>query len=277
MLVNINGQFIPTEEARVAVNDGAFLYGDSLFETLKACRNHILLRNQHLDRIEQAARLLDFPWRRTCIETALTELAPLLSTPVSRIRLTLSRGPYQGLAYPAPEQGWFMLTAAPYDEIHKHTRDRGVSCCLAPNQRVNPFSHLPQVKYGNYADCLYARNFARRQQADEALFVDDNRNLLEGATSNIFAVINNQLITPPPGNLVLSGIMRQQVIKYSKEVGISCVEHPLPLADASNASEIFICNSLIDLVPVNTIDGKTINRGEYWKEIYKHISAGIAP
>ena len=277
MLVCLNGQFIPQEDARVAINDGAFLYGDSLFETIKARHQQILLRDQHLERIERSAQLLEFPCQRAAIAAALRQLSLRLTTPATRIRLTLSRGPYQGLVRPAPEQGWFLLTAVPYDEMAEHNRAQGISCCLAPNQRVNPFSHLPQCKHGNYADCLYARNHARRQQADEALFVDHNGNLLEGATSNLFAVIDNQLVTPPLDNLVLNGIMRQQVLESAKELGIPCVEQPLPLADAIKATEVFICNSLIDLVPVNEIAGKTIKRGECWQDIGKHISLRIDP
>ncbi|MBD1399360.1 aminotransferase class IV [Pelovirga terrestris] len=277
MLTCLNGQFISQEEARVAVNDGAFLYGDSLFETIKARRQQILLLDQHLDRIEQSAQLLEFPCPRSAIATAIRQLSMRLTAAASRIRLTLSRGSYQGLVRPAHKQGWFLLTAVSYNEMDEPRRVQGFNCCLAPNQRVNPFSHLPQLKLGNYADCLYARNHARQQEVEEALFLDRNGNLLEGATSNIFAIIDNQLVTPPLGNLVLNGIMRHQVIDAAGELGILCGESSLPLADAIKATEVFICNSLIDLVPVNTIDGKSINRGRLWKDIYKRISLRIDP
>jgi branched-subunit amino acid aminotransferase/4-amino-4-deoxychorismate lyase len=277
MLVCLNGQFLPHEKAQVAVTDGAFLYGDSLFETIKAHHQQLLLFDQHLKRMEQAAQLLEFTFPREQIKSAGNELAKRLTTPNSRIRLTLSRGSYQGLLHPAPDQVWFLLTASPYEEMNEHRREQGINCCLTPNQRVNPFSHLPQCKHGNYADCLYARNVAHKLRADEALFIDHSGNLLEGATSNLFAVIDSQLITPPLGNLVLNGIMRRQVIEAAGELGIPCVEHSLPLADAFNANEVFICNSLIDLVPVKVIDAKTINRGQYWKEIYKRISMRIDP
>jgi len=275
MLICFNGQLINPDNAQVAINDGSFLYGDSLFETIKARHKNILLLDQHLERIEESARLLEFPCPRTQIESACDRLAERLTTPTSRIRLTLSRGSYQGLVHPASDQGWFLLTAAPYEEINDHARNQGINCCLAPNQRINPFSHLPQMKHGNYADCLYARNHAHRQQADEALFVDHNGNLLEGATSNLFAVIDNQLVTPPLGNLVLNGIMRRQVIESAHELGIPCVERPLPQAETINANEIFICNSLIDLLPVNRIADQQIKPGTLWKEIYKRISLRI--
>jgi len=277
MLVCLNGQIIPQEKAHVAFNDGSFLYGDSLFETVKARHQRILLLDQHLERMERSAQLLEFPCQRTTITTALKQLSLRLTTPATRIRLTLSRGPYQGLVHPASDQGWFLLTAVLYEEIDDYTRNQGINCCLAPNQRVNPFSHLPQLKHGNYADCLYARNYAQRLGFDEALFVDHTGNLLEGATSNLFAIIDNQLVTPPLGNLILNGIMRRQVIESAHELGIPCVERSLPLAEAGNASELFICNSLIDLLPVNRIADQRIKPGALWKEIYKRVSLRIDP
>ena len=275
MLVYINGKIIGDEDARVAVRDGAFLYGDSLFETLKARYQQILLPEEHLDRLEQAARMLEFPCPRNNIESTLDELAATLTAPASRIRITLSRGTYQGLTRPAPEQGWFMISASPYEEMDDVCRARGIICCLAPNRRVNPFAPLPQVKHGNYADCLYARNYAHRHQADEALFIDKHGHLLEGATSNLFTLIDNQLITPPSGTLVLKGIKRQQVIKLAGELHLQCVERPLSFSEAHNADEMFICNSLIDIVPVRRIDDQHIKTGQRWKDIYKIISTCI--
>ncbi|NIQ95771.1 MAG: aminotransferase, partial [Desulfuromonadales bacterium] len=75
-------------------------------------------------------------------------------------------------------------------------RRQGVACCLAPNRRVNPLSHLPQMKRGNYADCLYAARHARSLGCREALFLDEKHGLLEGATSNLFVVKNGVLRTP---------------------------------------------------------------------------------
>lgn len=275
MLVCINGKFIADKDSHVAIQDGAFLYGDSLFETLKAHHKKILLLDEHLDRLELAARILEFPCPRKNIESALTQLTVKLTAPASRIRITLSRGPYQGLTRPAPDQGWFLISATPYEEMDDHKRSQGIICCLAPNRRVNPFAPLPQIKHGNYADCLYARNFAHRHRADEALFIDDSNNLLEGATSNLFALIGNQLVTPPLGTLVLKGIMRQQVLAIAAELQLSWREHPLPLSEAVNADEVFICNSLIDIVPVSRIDQQQINTGQRWRELYKKISQRI--
>ncbi len=275
MLVCLNGKFIPHESASLAINDGALLFGDSLFETLKARGQKILLQAEHLDRLELAAQLLDFPCDRSAIEKSLNQLARALTAPLSRIRLTLSRGQFQGLAFPKKENSWFLLTAQPAQEPSEADRHQGADCVIAPNQRVNPLSHLPQLKRGNYADCLYAANYARKKGAREALFIDSQGRVLEGSTSNLFALLNGRLLTPPTGNLVLAGVMRRALIGTATELGIPVAEQELNLEQLHQAQEVYLTNSLIDLLPVNSLDGTPLQRGEEWQELLKTLRLRI--
>lgn len=275
MLVNINGTFVPHEDAQLPINDGGFLFGDSLFETLKAHGKKILLQDGHLDRLELSAELLDFPCERKQIEKSLQQLANALTADVSRIRLTLSRGKHQGLFFPDAKSGRYLLTATPYTEISATEREAGCACIIAPNQRVNPLNHLPQMKRGNYADCLYAANYAHKKGAREALFIDTENNLLEGSTSNLFALIDGRLITPPLGQTVLAGVVRRQVIDAATELGIATSEKNLPREELLNAEEAFICNSLIDVLPIATLDGQPLKRGETWKSLFKTLRVRI--
>lgn len=271
MIVCLNGTFIPRENARLPINDGGFLFGDTLFETLKAHDQKILLIPQHMERLEQSAQLLNFPCDRQKIESAFQQMAAALKSPTSRIRLTLSRGDFQGLSLPAAEQSWFLLTASEYEELTDTERQSGADCIISPNQRINPVSHLPQMKRGNYADCLYAANYARQSGAREALFIDQNQNILEGSTSNLFAMIEDKLVTPPAGTLILDGIIRRQVIDTATELGISVIERELPLTELMRAQEAFLTNSLIDILPISSIDRQTLNRDNYWKSILKTL------
>lgn len=271
MLACLNGTFISPEDATIPINDGGFLFGDTLFETIKAQGQKILLLPQHLDRLEQSAKLLNFPYDRHKIESSFQYLAEALESPVSRIRLTLSRGNFAGLTWPAPEQSRFLITATQYSELTDDERQSGTGCIIAPNQRINPVSHLSQMKRGNYADCLYAANYARQFGAREALFIDQQQNTLEGNTSNLFAIIDDRLVTPPVGTLVLDGIMRQQVIDTAAELGILVAERKLPLTELMQAEEVFLTNSLIDILPISSIDGQAINRGDNWKSLLKTL------
>ncbi len=276
MLVCLNGKFIPHEDAQLPISDGAFLFGDTLFETLKAKGRKILLQNEHLDRLELSAKLLEFPCDRHRIETSLQQLANALTTPASRIRLTLGRGQHQGLAFPSPDAGWFLLTATPYTAPSDAERESGADCVTAPNRRVNPLDHLPQMKRGNYADCLYAANYARSKNAREALFADSAGNLLEGSTSNLFALVDGKLVTPPLGQQVLAGVMRRQVINAATELGLLIAERNLTREMLLNAEEAFLCNSLIDILPLASLDRQAIRRGRYWQEILKTLQVRIS-
>ncbi|SHI56521.1 branched-chain amino acid aminotransferase [Malonomonas rubra DSM 5091] len=275
MLVCLNGKFIPHEDANLSVTDGAFLFGDTLFETLKARGNKILLQREHLDRLELSAKLIDMPCDRVRIETSLQQLANGLTAKASRIRLTIGRGKHQGLAFPDPQHSWFLLTAVPFCEIDEVEREKGATCITAPNCRVNPLNHLPQMKRGNYTDCLYAANYAQKKGAREALFTDTENNLLEGSTSNLFVISDQKLITPPLGSLVLAGTMRRQVIDAAIELGYLVCEQKIPRSALVTADEAFICNALTDILPISSLDGQPLPRGTKWKQLQKTLQARI--
>jgi branched-chain amino acid aminotransferase len=273
MIVNLNGTFLPAAEAGLPVNDGAVLFGDTLFETLKARGTTIRYLEHHLDRIEQSCRLIEMPFDRQQVIEALLATADRLSAPVSRLRLTLSRGPFTSLAFPAPEQGHFIITAAPYAEPTDDERRRGATCVFAPNRRVNPLSHLPQMKRGNYADCLYAANFARQRGAREALFVNEIGQVLEGATSNLFIVQGKTLITPPAGKLVLDGILRRQVLNRAQSLGMAIEEREIAKDELMAADEAFLTNALIDILPVANIENRPISQGSVARALLDQLPA----
>ncbi len=261
MIINLDGTFLPQKTPLLPIDDGSVLFGDTLFETLKTRGDHIWFLKEHLDRIELAARLLVFPFDRRRADEALRQTAQRLNAPVGRLRLTLTRGSFAGLQMPPPEQGHFFIQARPYQEPTESERQTGVACAIAPNRRVNPLSHLPQMKRGNYADCLYAADFASRRGAREALFVTENRCVLEGATSNLFALCDGILVTPPAGELVLAGIMRRQVLRAAAGIGLPTEERDLSLDELPAADEVFLSNSLIDLLPAARLDGRPLRRG----------------
>jgi branched-chain amino acid aminotransferase len=275
LIYNLNGQFVDTDEAKLACNDSAVLFGDSLFETLKVQDGHIQFIDEHLDRLELAARLLNFPCNRAALRNALLKTTTRLAAPVGRLRLTLSRGPMNGLALPAPDSGHFFISASPYQEPDSAERQQGAICVFAPNRRVNPLSHLPQLKRGNYADCLYAADYARRKGAREALFNEDGR-VLEGATSNLFVIKNDTLFTPPAGELVLAGIIRRQVLLAAETLELPAREQPIPVDELFNADEAFLTNSLVGLLPIARIESRPINGGPWTARLATSVAQAAA-
>lgn len=261
MIVNLDGRFVPAEQACLPLNDGAVLFGDTLFETIKVRHGAVLLADAHLDRIQLAAALLDFPCDRVTMQTALWHTAQQLPWPVARLRLTLSRGSCNGLQAPPRANARTLITATAYREPDENAFATGAVCVFAPNRRVNPLSHLPQMKRGNYADCLYAARFAHANGAREALFRSEDGLVLEGATSNLFILKGNLLITPEAGELVLAGIMRRQVLLRAKDFGLHIEERPVTTAELLLADEAFLTNALIDVLPIARIEATPLKRG----------------
>jgi len=268
MLTWLNGRFVEGAEAQLPLDDGAILFGDSLFETLRVEDGHALRTELHLDRLERSARLLGWPSPLQRTQAALAEMLLRLATGTFRLRLTLTRGRMQGLAPAvAGEPGALVLRAVPYQPPATEERERGVCCVLAPNRRVNPLSHLPQMKRGNYVDCLCAAAHARQRGAREALFVDDGR-LLEGATTNLFVVHGGALITPPlTDRLILAGTMRRQVLTTAAALGWPVREQAVELERLGQVDEMFLTNSLIGLLPVRQVEEVMIPHGERWRQL----------
>ncbi|AJF05954.1 aminotransferase class IV [Geoalkalibacter subterraneus] len=275
MIVNIDGGFLEPGEARIPVTDGSFLYGDTLFETFKAREKKILFSAEHLDRLELSADLLGFPFDRKRIESALERTAQRMNRPVSRLRLTLTRGSFTGLEFPPAKAGRFVLIATPTEEPDAAERLQGAHCVFAPNRRVNPLSHLPQLKHGNYADCLYAMAHARKQGAREALFVTEDDEVIEGSTSNLFIVCGKSLITPPAGELVLPGVMRRQIMNAAADLDLECREETIRRKDLWTADEIFLTNSLIDVLPVTQVENQTVGGGRLWQSLLQQLQRTI--
>lgn len=269
MITCVDGKIC--EDAAFAVNDGAVLFGDTLFETLLARGTTVRFVSDHLDRMEFSAALLDFPFDRGKAEASIEAVARRLEAPASRLRLTLTRGPFDALAFPPPERGRLLVTALPYPEPTPAEREAGARCVLAPNRRVNPLSHLPQMKRGNWADCLYAADHARRSGAREALFVAEDGRVLEGATSNLFLIRDGALVTPTAGDLVLPGVLRRRLLRAAARLQIPVRERHVLLPELYAAEEAFLTNALIGVLPVAAIGETPLSQGPLALELLAEV------
>ncbi|GAB4564302.1 MAG: branched chain amino acid--2-keto-4-methylthiobutyrate aminotransferase [Geothermobacteraceae bacterium] len=234
-------------------DQAALLYGDSLFETIRLDQGRLIWLDDHLDRIENHARLAGIPFDRRQALADLNLLAANSPWPVARVRLTAGSGRLD--ARLKPTEGLQFASAAPYAPPAADQYRQGVTCVIAQNRRINPVSHLPQMKRGNYADCLAARRQALQEGAFEALFVDAEGNLLEGSISNIFALIDDILLTPPTGNIILPGIARARVLRAAQTIGLRTLEHPLHRDLLPHLQGLQLSNSLFGLLPVRAING----------------------
>ncbi|HYI00795.1 aminotransferase class IV [Hyalangium sp.] len=260
--VYVNGAFVPPAQATVPAFDHGYLYGDGLFETLRTYGGVPLHLDEHLARLEAGLSELAIhgaPPARELRATVLETLARA-QLPEAYLRITVTRGvSSRGLDPAGCDTPTVLIAALPlrtYPATH-YTDGIAATVLWARPTQVHP---PPTLKSTSYQHTVMARLALTRRGVQEGFFVDESGHLTEGTVSNVFAVTDGALMTPP-GNVCLPGITRAAVLAISRASGLRTVEEPLPARSLAEAEEVFITSSLAELVPVVRIDQIRIGAG----------------
>lgn len=258
--VFVNGRFLRASEARISIFDRGFLYGEGFFETLRAYRGRVFRLDDHIERLQTSVRLigLPLPRNRYRIEGAIGQLLQLNRLSNARVRIIVSRGPDPGPRKKAPSANLFITGS----RLPSPARIQKTGVAVRESTiRRNPNSPLPLLKTQNYLESIMAREEARRRGAYEAIFLDGRGNIAEGAMSNIFLVIQRTLITPSLRGPLLPGITRKVVIELAKALGIPVRERIVKPRELREAREVFLTNSLVEVLPVTRIGAEKVGSG----------------
>lgn len=278
LVVSIDGAVVPPERACVPVTDRAFLLGDSIFETFRTYQGRAHALDRHLARLARSAAALgiDLP---VDAHTLRAEVAALLDAAGAadgaerRVRMIITRGDVAGLGDDGPARR--VLVAAPFGGHPEPYYREGVAICAVAGGRA-----FPGAKAGSYLVSVLATREAKARGAHEAVFVHEGQ-VLEGATSNVFAVVAGVLRTPDAG--VLAGITRGIVVELAAAYGIAHEVGPLPESALRRASEIFLTSATRALMPVRALDDVRIPevRGPVyealWRAYHESLDARLAP
>lgn len=256
----LNGKMVPEREAAVSLADRGVLFGDGLFETLRAYNGNVFRLLRHLARLEAGAAALSIPL--PCPTEALAEaVAETLHANRlgnASVRLTLTRGPGPGIQLPLSPEPTLFITARAL------TVDRAGQPCTAhvvsfPRNERSP---LVRLKTLNYLECVLGREEARRAGADEGLFRNRRGSLTEGAASNLFLVREGVLFTADEDSGLLPGITREAILELASTLGIPRRVSPVAMTVLGTATEAFLTNTLIEVAPLVAVDGRPVGSGE---------------
>jgi branched-chain amino acid aminotransferase len=258
--VNLTGTLLPGSEARVSVFDHGLLYGDGLFETLRVYGGRFFRLEAHLARLEDGARQLDLPlpWTRSYLAEALRGTVTANGIHDGAIRLTVTRG--EGTPVPDPgvcDRPAFFITARVWSPPGEAEFEAGVSVCLAGR---HPQVHIPGIKTLSFLPFQEARRVARCRGFDEGLLTGETC-VLEGSTSNLFLVVDGELRTPGLDSGCLPGITRAAVLELAREQGVPCRECPVDQDLLRTCEEIFLTNSLQEILPVVRFEDRIVGGG----------------
>ena len=264
-LVLVNGEPKAPEEAVVSVYDRGFLYGDSVFETIRTYGGKPFALEEHVQRLARSASrvLIELPLPIEEIAKEIERAVELAQNPESSIRVMLTRGTGPlGLDPDLARNPSRFVFVEPLKMPPVEAYRDGIKTILVRTSRATDATAAAGAKVANYLTSLLALREAKQAQATEALIVDGNGMVVEGATSNVFVVKNGELVTPPESAGILPDITRAHLIEVAKELGVVVRFEELPEASILDADEVFISSSIREVLPVVRVDEKTIGDGK---------------
>jgi branched-chain amino acid aminotransferase len=268
-VVSLDGAIVPRDRAVVSVYDRGFLYGDTVFETLRSYGGEPHLLGAHLARLARSAELLGIapPVTSGAMEREVrTALAASLE-PEAVVRVTLSRGEGPlGLDPSAAGPARRVIFVEPLGRGIAAAQRRGVGVRLVATRRAADV--VPAAQVGTYVDAVVALRAARAAGDDDALIVDPAGQIVEATGANVFAVLGPVgavpgapvLVTPPEGAL-LPGITRARVLAHARARGIMVREATLSAGALRAAREAFLTSSVREIVPLVRLDGAPVGDG----------------
>jgi branched-chain amino acid aminotransferase len=262
-VVYANGTFRPAAEAAVSVFDHGLLYGDGVFEGLRAYNGRVFKLERHIDRLFESAHAirLPIPDGRDAVAAIVLETCRRNAIGDGYIRLVVTRGPGElGIDPASCRRAALIAIAKPVGPLYRRVGDAGVTLVTSPFRRVAADALSPSIKSLNYLNNVLARIDATDRGADEALFLDRDGYVAEATADNIFVVANGVLRTPP-ATQTLRGITRETILELAALRRIPVSECPLTLFDVWSAAEVFMCGTMAEVVPVGRVDGRVIGDG----------------
>ncbi len=264
LLIYYNGDFVPKSQATTSVYDHGFLYGDGVFEGIRAYNGRVFKLREHVDRLYDSARAiaLDIPISRDEMEEAILEtlrkndltdayIRPIVSRGVGDLGLDPRKCPKPNIYIICQEWG------AMYGDLY----EVGLTGVTVSVRRNSCDALSPNIKSLNYLNNILAKIEANEKGGDEAIFFDQNGYLSEGSGDNIFIIKDDKVYTPPTINN-LKGITRATAIELLADMGIETNVENLGMFDLYTADEIFVTGTAAEAAPLVKVDGRPIGNGK---------------
>jgi branched-chain amino acid aminotransferase len=266
-LYHVDGELVPAEEASVSVRDRGFMYGDAAFETLRAYGGDVFRWSSHAARLADTCEALgmDHGLGDADLKGRVDETLAANDLPDAYVRLSVTRGEQPGKLTPAVAVDPTVVVVVeplPRGGVDGESVWDGPATLQTVKTRRTPDRSLPsRAKTHNYLNGVLARLELRVTGADEAVMLDADGHLAEGATSNLFFVRDDALCTPSLDGPVLPGVTRDVVLDVADEEGIPVREGAFTPADLREAAEAFVTNTTWEVRPVAAVDGIDVGGG----------------
>ena len=261
----INGKVCTPEEARISVYDRGFLYGDSIFETVRTYNGKAFALQEHLSRLARSAERLfiELPIALEAIAAEVEQGIAQAQNPESFARIMITRGSGAlgldpALAH-APSR---VILIEPFAPPPPEAYRDGIGAITFRTVRATDDTPAAGAKVANYLTSVLAIREAKKQGAVEAFIIDGRGHVLEGTTSNVFLVKDGRLVTAPEESGILSGITRAYLLRAAERLGVAIDVRDIREEELIGADELFISSTLREVLPVVRLDGRAVGGGK---------------
>ncbi len=260
VFVHTGESVVPATEARVSVLDHGFLFGDSVYDVIRTANRRPFMMQDHLDRLRRSAAMiyLDLPWSDAEIAARMAAVFERIGDVEAYFRVVATRGPGPISLLPddCDAPGLYVIGR---ELIRYEARQYEEGCRVRVVHRLrNPKDALdPRAKTGNYLNNMLGLIEARREGAEDALFLNADGALTEATTANLWIVEKGEILTPPLGAGLLAGITRDWVFQQSP----AAREERIDRARLNAADEVFLTGTIKGVMPVSHIDGEPVGYG----------------
>jgi len=263
--VYINGKLYEKEEAKISVFDHGFLYGDGVFEGIRAYKGKVFKLDRHIERLFDSAKAisLEVPLGREELKNAILETLSANSLSDAYIRVVVTRGVGTLGLDPFKCSGANVIIITDSISLYpKELYENGLEVITVATCRNVPEALNPRIKSLNYLNNILAKLEALRAGVKEAVMLNREGFVAECTGENIFILKDGKLLTPPVNAGILEGITRDTVIEIARSLGIAVDQPMLTRYDLFTAEECFLTGTAAEIVPVVKIDGRIIGTGK---------------
>lgn len=276
MLIYIDGEFLPPEEAKVSVFDHGLLYGDGVFEGIRSYNGRVFKLDEHLKRLYDSAKsiMLQIPMPIETMKETVLETLRRNHLREAYIRLIVTRGVGDlGLDPDKCPNPSIIIIADKITLYPQKFYEEGLAIVTTSIRRNYPEAINPRIKSLNYLNNILAKIEGKQAGAVEVLMLNADGYVAECSGDNIFWVKNEVLVTPPSHIGILEGVTRNSVIELAREAGMRVEERVFTRHELYIADECFLTGTAAEVIPVVQIDRRVIGDGQPGTVTQKLIAA----
>jgi branched-chain amino acid aminotransferase len=266
LLVYVDGKFYPKSEAKISVYDHGLLYGDGVFEGIRAYNGLVFKLKDHIDRLYRSAHpiFLKIPLTKEQLTEAVLETLRNNKLKDAYIRLVVTRGIGDlGLDPRKCPKPTIIIITEPLLQLHSAEKvENGISTIITWVKRNPVDTATHEMKSLNYLNSILGKIEANNTGADEAICLDKTGYVCEGVGENIFIVCEGKLLTPPLSSGALDGITRALIIRLAKKLGIEVIERNITPNDLFTADEVFFTGTAAEVAPIREVNKRVIGTGK---------------